>query len=246
MAKNRNKLIFIGIFGVAMGALEAIVVVYLRQIYYPQGFEFPLVFINQQMISVEWLREIATIVMLASIGLIAGKDFNERFSYFLYTFAIWDVFYYVWLLVLLNWPSSLFTWDILFLIPVPWIGPVLAPIICSLTMILLSFSLIYFKSKDYTLKMKFGEWSLLFSGIILMLYTFTIDFLELIIQERDLTGFLYLTQSQHFQETISRFTPANFNWMIFILGELLLLFAIVLLFFRSKSKLVQKHHVFKD
>jgi membrane protein implicated in regulation of membrane protease activity len=53
-------------------------------------------------------------------------------------FAIWDIFYYIFLWLLIGWPESFFTWDILFLLPVTWVGPVLAPVINSLTMIVLA------------------------------------------------------------------------------------------------------------
>jgi len=59
-----------------------------------------------------------------------------RLAYFLTIFAVWDIFYYIWLKVLLGWPSSIMEWDILFLIPVTWAGPVLAPIILSITMLI--------------------------------------------------------------------------------------------------------------
>jgi hypothetical protein len=67
--------------------------------------------------------------------MIAGMNRWQRFSYFLIGFGVWDIFYYVWLKVILNWPASLFDWDILFLIPIPWIGPVIAPVLVSLIMI---------------------------------------------------------------------------------------------------------------
>ena len=73
--------------------------------------------------------------MLAAVGMIAGKSRWQRFSYFMIAFGIWDIFYYVWLKVILNWPASLLDWDILFLIPLPWIGPVVAPVLVSIVMI---------------------------------------------------------------------------------------------------------------
>ncbi len=101
-------LILLGTFSIAMGALEAIVVVYLREIYYPQGFEFPLILLSPKIFFVECLRELSTIVMLIMVGVIAGKNSLQRFSYFLFAFAVWDIFYYVWLKVLLN--SSAMGW----------------------------------------------------------------------------------------------------------------------------------------
>src|SRR4030042_7126972 len=130
----QKKIFFLTIFGIAMGFLESVVIVYLRQLYYPEGFGFPLKEVIWGGLFLEYLREIATIVILLTVSLIAGRMPYERFSYFLYCFGIWDIFYYIGLKVLLNWPSSLLTWDILFLIPVVWLAPVLAPIFCATKM----------------------------------------------------------------------------------------------------------------
>ena len=125
-----------------MGYLESAVVVYLRSIYYANGFEFPMVPINKLHTITEIGREISTMIMLIGIGVFSGKDKSGKFAVFLYSFAIWDIFYYVFLKILLNWPESLFTWDILFLIPPVWTGPVIAPVISSSTMIILSLGMI--------------------------------------------------------------------------------------------------------
>src|SRR3990170_1940624 len=120
MKEPWNKLICLTIFSVAMGFLEAVGVVYLRQLYYPEGFSFPLKPIALEGLSLEYLREISTIVMLVTVGGVAGRNSYERFAFVLYSFGFWDIFYYVWLKVLLNWPPSLLTLDILFLLPVVW------------------------------------------------------------------------------------------------------------------------------
>ena len=114
----RIKIFFLVLFGIAMGFFEAAVVVYLRQLYYPGGFSFPLKIMALGELSIEYLREFSTLIMLFSLAIVAGRNFYERFSYFLLCFGIWDIFYYVWLKVLLDWPQSLLTWDILFLIPI--------------------------------------------------------------------------------------------------------------------------------
>ena len=234
--KVHRNFYLLGLFGIAMGALEAIVVVYLRQIYYPMGFDFPLALISPQMISVEWFREIATIIMLISIGMIAGKNSLERFSYFLYTFAIWDLFYYILLKLLLNWPSSFFTWDILFLIPVPWIGPVLAPVICSLTMMLLSGIIINSQHRDTAFKIKLVEWSLIFSGALIILGTFMWDYSEIVIKEDSISRFWTQSNYKHFLTNISSYHPTHYNWDAFVLGEIIILSAIILMYGRVESK----------
>lgn len=132
-----RKLWIVLFFAIAMGFLEAIVVVYVRELYYPEGFRFPLKLIPPRIFSIELVRELTTLIMLAGIGLLAGKTKSGKFAWFLVNFGIWDITYYLALKIFLDWPESLHTWDILFLIPVTWIGPVLAPVICSVTMILL-------------------------------------------------------------------------------------------------------------
>ena len=153
------------VFSIAMGFLEAIVVVYLRLLYYPDGFSFPFVLLPNDQIIIEWVREIATIAMLASVGIIVGKNKMQQFLYFLFTFAVWDILYYLGLKVFLDWPESLFTWDILFLIPIPWIGPVLAPVICALVMIIFAVSTIPLQEKGYHLAIKLREWALILQGV---------------------------------------------------------------------------------
>jgi len=136
-----KRFMIIVIFSIGLAFIEAVVVVYLRTIFYPEGFVFPLVnFISDnerwlQFLRIETYREVATLVVLFSSSWLFGKDSRTRLAYFLTIFAVWDLFYYIWLKVLLGWPSSLMEWDILFLIPIAWAGPVLAPVILSLTML---------------------------------------------------------------------------------------------------------------
>jgi hypothetical protein len=228
--KIHQRFIVLGLFGFAMGTIEAITVVYLRQIYYPQGFDFPF---SQQMLSIESLRESATMIMLISIGILAGKNSLQRFAYFLYTFAIWDIFYYVWLKLLLNWPSSLLTWDVLFLIPVPWIGPVLAPILTSLTMIMFGGIIICLQEKGYLVKIKLLEWSITFLGAFLILLTFIWDYSKIIVGECLISDFATLSKPGHFCEVISHYKPTHYNWPLFFIGEILILCAIALIYRRT-------------
>ncbi len=100
-SQTKKKFIWISLFAIAMGFLETSVVVYLRELYYPEGFTFPLVIIPNKIAVVEFWREIATIIMLVGAGIIAGKTRLTRFAYFIIAFAIWDIFYYVFLYVLL-------------------------------------------------------------------------------------------------------------------------------------------------
>jgi hypothetical protein len=121
----------LAIFGIAMAHVEGVVVVYLRKalgVNNVNSNRALLDAIPKPMLTIEKTREIATIVMLTAVAWLAGSTMPERGIFFLWTFAFWDLFYYVSLYVLIQWPPSLRTMDVLFLIPVPWIAPVWFPI----------------------------------------------------------------------------------------------------------------------
>ncbi len=177
MNRLGTKIFWLTAFSIAMGFLEAAVVVYLRKMYYPNGFHFPLTVVEPDIGMVEFLREAATVIMLLAIGILTGKNTSQKFGIFLFCFAIWDIFYYVFLKLLIGWPASLLDWDILFLIPVPWVGPVLAPCLVSLSMIVLTSAVIYFQEKGIDVHLKGKEWFLLISGALVIILSFVHDYL---------------------------------------------------------------------
>jgi len=135
----KNLLIVVA-FGVAFGYIEAAVVVYLREIFHPDGFTFPMkVFglgpLAKRLLLTEMGREAATIVLISAGAWLFGRNRRQRVAYFLTIFAVWDIFYYVWLKVLIDWPASIMDWDILFLIPVVWASPLLYPVLLSVMML---------------------------------------------------------------------------------------------------------------
>jgi len=214
------KIAIVTLFAIAMAFLESAVVVYIREIFYDGGFSFPLKgFIEDYVLKIEWIREFFTIVMLICIALLAGKKFYERFAYFIYAFAVWDIFYYVWLKVILGWPESFLTWDVLFLIPWAWISPVLAPLIVSVTFIALAFAIFKKIEKNKNFKMRKIEWILFVIGMLLILYTFFIDY-----------GRLLFTNP----ELIASYVPTGYNWIVFAFGEVLAVCAIVSICLRRK------------
>jgi len=136
------------VFGIAFGYIEAVVVVYLREIFFPEGFVFPLVGFGEgplwgRILGIEMGRETATLILILSAVWLFGKSRQQRFAYFLIVFAVWDIFYYVWLKVLTGWPGSIMDWDLLFLMPAVWASPVLAPIIVSVVMLLCGVAILY-------------------------------------------------------------------------------------------------------
>ncbi len=228
MQTLKRTLLSVTVFAIAMGFLEAIVVVYLRDIYYSGGFKFPLMIIPDSTLRIEILREFCTLVMLLSISFIAGKNKLEIFSYFLFTFALWDISYYIGLKLILNWPASLFTWDILFLIPIPWIGPVLAPLISSFTMILLALVFLALQNKNQVFKIRLGDWLFIFLGAVLIFVSFIWDYSRIIIKNNLFGNILSLRQSSFINVT-QNYIPYYFHWDLFILGIISIYFAIFLL-----------------
>jgi len=142
----RARLLWIIAFGTAFGWLEAAVVVYLRQIYYPTGFALPLQPIDTPILAVELGREAATLIMLAAVAMLAGKTRWQRFAAFVVAFGVWDLVYYLGLKIALDWPASLADWDVLFLLPWPWLGPVYAPATAALLMV--TFGILVFLQED--------------------------------------------------------------------------------------------------
>ena len=210
-----------------MGYMESTVVVYLRKIYYPDGFKFPLIPVSPDIAVIEFCREAATIIMLIGAGLMAGKNTAQRFAFFIYSFAIWDIFYYVFLKVLLNWPASLFTWDILFLIPVPWVGPVIAPCIVSLTMIVLTLIIVYHQEKDKHVHISFIEWMFLILGSITVIFSFLWDYIMYLSMHGADKAVWTLSSNSNMFEEVSNYIPQSFNWWLFGAGEGFLLIALL-------------------
>lgn len=159
------------IFGIAMGIAETATVVYLREIAALAETKSAAAH-APYLLSVERIREAATIAMLAIVAIVAGKTLTQRVAYFLFPFAVWDIFYYVGLKVFVGWPPSLLTWDVLFYIPTTWRGPMLAPVLVSLTLISLALTLVFKKREDLSVRAVFLVWTLSVSGYLAILFTF--------------------------------------------------------------------------
>ncbi len=186
-------------FAVAMAYLEATVVVYLRELFYPLGFEFPLQDIPQKIYLVELGREAATIIMLWAVSGIRNRNRREWFAIFSFNFAVWDIWYYIWLKIMLDWPATLLDWDVLFLIPLPWIGPVLAPLLVSVALIFATLTILHFESRGNPLNLTLVDWSLeVLAGLIII-------------------G-SFLTQTD---KIAAHLAPESYPWWIFIIGMVL-------------------------
>jgi hypothetical protein len=189
------------IYAAAMAWVESAVVFYLRtmidRIEPYQSDPLPIV---GGFASVELPREFATMVMLFAVGFLAGRTWRARFGYAVIAFGVWDIFYYVFLKIICGWPHSLLDWDVLFLLPMPWWGPVLAPVLISLLMILWGTFASQFERKHPAALSNWHPWFLNFTGVALALYVFMAD---------------SITAAHHSLEAIRTVLPGRFNWPLF-------------------------------
>ena len=141
-----EKYLLLAVFGIAMAHLEGVVVVYLRKIFGVKNSQTNNVLLenfSKEYIFIEKTREVATIEMLVILAVLVGIEWLDKIIVFLWTFAFWDLFYYLSLYIMIKWPSKLTTMDVLFLIPRPWIAPVWVPIgISSMTILVISILLL--------------------------------------------------------------------------------------------------------
>jgi hypothetical protein len=189
------------VYAAAMAWVESAVVFYLRTMigrlepYQPD----PLPVIGG-FAPVEMGREFATLVMLFSVGVLAGRTWRMRIGYAAMAFGVWDIFYYLFLKMICGWPHSLLNWDVLFLLPVPWWGPVLAPVLISLLLIVWGTRASQFACPQAPIRSSWTCWILNLAGIALALYVFMADSLAAV---------------QGGGVAIRAVLPAHFNWRLF-------------------------------
>jgi len=199
MKQLKYRIFWVCFFSIWMAYLESAVVVYLRELYFPEGFAFPLKIMPLKLSLVEIGRELATIFMLLSVSYIASKNRWSRFAYFMIAFGVWDIWYYLWLKIIINWPASLLTWDVLFLIPAPWVGPVLAPVIVSISLITAGVIILYLQQEGYDVSLKKWEWLVVVSAGLIVFASFILQ--SAVVMKLGM--------------------PQNYNWYLFALGEIL-------------------------
>ncbi|OGJ22206.1 hypothetical protein A3K73_06420 [Candidatus Pacearchaeota archaeon RBG_13_36_9] len=230
--EEKRKLLWVGIFAVAMAFVETMIVYYLRKLYYPDQILFPLnTSMPTEILVLEWIREASTIIMLVAIAALTGKNIKQKVAYFLYAFAIWDIFYYVWLKVTLDWPSSLMTWDVLFLIPITWASPVICPIIVSLSMILYAFAVLRSEKNKFTKK----QIICLSLGGILIYASFVWNYSALFLKKGYVLKFSEVAIEKEILTIASTYVPDYFNWPLFILGIILALGSLYF-FYKGRKK----------
>jgi len=201
-----KKFWWVGFFAVAMAYVESAVVVYIRRIYGINDLILDIPPFDPTIASIEVGRELATLVMLISVGWAVGKSLQSRVSFTFIIFGVWDIFYYFWLKVFIGWPKSLLSPDILFLIPLPCWGPVIAPVLIACLMVVGGVLAINAEDKGRKIKFSVADMAALISGVLILLYSFMEDALSIIPSDAD---------------TLSQIRPSDFNWLIYIIGLLL-------------------------
>ena len=131
MRRSRFAWWGITIYAVAMAFVEAACVVSLKRLYYPEGWHAPFHPIPESGLLLEQAREVATLVMIASVAFLGRPAWREGIARFLWVFGIWDLIYYLFLRLLTGFPSGIADLDVVFLVPREWIFPVWVPVACS-------------------------------------------------------------------------------------------------------------------
>lgn len=222
-----QRILWVTAYAVAMGYLESAVVVYLRALLYPHGFSFPIANLTPSLAEVEIIREAATVVMLFAVGMLSGRSGVTRFAYFIFAFGVWDLSYYLFLKIILGWPQSLLTWDILFLIPITWSGPVIAPMVISLTMIVLALLILRADGIDEGVRLFRSEWSILIVGSLIVLASFVWDMTLFMLARAHTLALSHLTEHALLRLS-AQYVPTRFNWPLFAAGEAVILAAVLL------------------
>ncbi len=222
MKTTRSKvllsIIYTVIFAIAMAFLESAVVIYLRRIYGITELSKALISFDNQILFIEAGREFATLIMLCMVALLAGKNIQSRLGYFLLLFGFWDIFYYFWLRVFIGWPLGWFETDLLFMLPVPWWGPVLAPMLIAMLMIVTGIRLVVQADRNNQIILRSWEWLVLIGGVGIDLFAFMADALATLPASID---------------TLSRVRLSHFQWVTFLFGLGMIGFSIRRIFYSS-------------
>jgi len=199
-----SRWLTVAAFAVAMAWVESAAVFYVRTLvdriepYQPD----PLPLIGT-LGPVELARELATLIMHFTVGVLAGRTWRARFGYMAICFGIWDISYYAFLKIMCGWPQSLLDWDILFLLPLPWWGPVLAPMLIAALMILWGTLASQFERPRPPALSNWRVWVLNFTGVALALYVFMADALRV---------------SGGGVDAVRNVLPTAFNWPLFLVA----------------------------
>ena len=202
---NRTRWVVVAAFAVAMGWMEAACVFYIRALVNRiEPYQVNPLPMDPMLGHVELWREAATIVMIAMVGILAGRTWRERWGYAAIAFGSWDIFYYVCLRLICGWPQTPLDWDVLFLLPLPWWGPVLAPV--CIAVLLIVWGTLATQSRRRSTEKRW-VWALAGVGIALALGVFMTDAWHAL---------------PHGRNAVLQVLPERFNWPMFWAALLLI------------------------
>ncbi len=210
-------------YAIAMAYVEAAVVVYLREIHGIEDIVRDLPDRTDRLTAIEVGREAATMVMLLAVGWIAGRRLQDRLGLFVFAFGVWDIAYYGWLSLFEGWPRSPLDWDVLFLIPLPWWGPVLAPALIAAMMCVGGAAAVAGADRGVSWRLSWTNAAIAGVGIMVVLYTFMADALAALPEGLD---------------AVSRARPSDFQWPLFMTGFVVMSWAGLRVTWPGRSKLL--------
>jgi hypothetical protein len=224
--KEKFRWFLVVLFSIAMAWMESAVVLYLRvlvnRIEPYQADPLPQ---SVGLGQAELVREAATIFMLLAVGWLAGRTVRSRLAYFTIAFGVWDIFYYIFLIPLTGWPKSLLDWDILFLLPMPWWGPVIAPVSIALLMVIGGTLVSQFDEPSRPLWPDGRALAVGLVGAGLALYAFMADAIRV---------------SGQGLAAIRHVLPTTFNWPLFGLALALMALPVASVAFKCSKKATEK------
>jgi hypothetical protein len=198
-----RKLRWVAFFAVAMAYLEAATVVYLRRVFGITDLIRDSSPLDPLLAKVELGREMATLAMILAVGWAVGKSRQSRLGFAFFAFGTWDILYYAWLRIFLGWPDSILSYDILFLVPLPWWGPVLSPVLVAILCMIGGALAVRAEDRGQILRPRVPEWITGAAGASVVLYSFMADALSALPADA---------------ETLNRLRPTPFHWPVFLAG----------------------------
>jgi hypothetical protein len=201
-----KRFLWLSAFAIAMAFLEAVVVAYIRELLRLDKLIGNRADLDPYVVMEAW-REAATIVMLTAVGWLTGRGKIDRLAYGMFAFGIWDIWYYIWLKVLVGWPQTLLDWDTLFLIPFPWRGPVLSAVLVACLICVVAVLAVYQTTRQEIPRITPIRVVAGLCGVLLALYVFMASAIH-----------VWLRGGSNWRSI----RPEIFNWPLFLIALILI------------------------